>query len=69
MPMMNWLSAGTQVTWILRDVDTGRENGDIEWTFQVGDLVKIRVFKLTRFVPPHEPPDSCPRAAVSGAGA
>ena len=44
MPMMNWLSAGTQVTWILRDIDTGRENGDIEWTFQVGDLVKIRVF-------------------------
>ena len=44
MPMMNWLSTGTQVTWILRDVDTGRENGDIEWTFQRGDLVKIRVF-------------------------
>ena len=44
MPMMNWLSAGTQVTWILRDVDTGRENDEIEWTFQVGDLVKIRVF-------------------------
>ena len=44
MPMMNWLSAGTQVTWILRDTDTGRENGDIEWTFQRGDLVKIRVF-------------------------
>ena len=44
MPMMNWLSAGTQVTWILRDADTGRENGDIHWTFQQGDLVKIRVF-------------------------
>ena len=44
MPMMNWLSAGTQVTWILRDTDTGRENGDIDWTFRRGDLVKIRVF-------------------------
>ena len=44
MPMMNWLSAGTQVTWILRDTDTGRENDDIEWTFRRGDLVKIRVF-------------------------
>ena len=44
MPMMNWLSSGTQVTWILRDMDTGRENGDIHWTFQQGDLVKIRVF-------------------------
>ena len=44
MPMMNWLSAGTQVTWVLRDADTGRENEDIHWTFQQGDLVKIRVF-------------------------
>ncbi|MCY4400599.1 MAG: multicopper oxidase family protein [Gemmatimonadetes bacterium] len=44
MPMMNWLSAGNQVTWILRDTDTGRENGDIHWTFRQGDLVKIRVF-------------------------
>ena len=44
MPMMNWLSAGTQVTWILRDAGTGRENEDIHWTFQRGDLVKIRVF-------------------------
>ncbi len=44
MPMMNWLSSGTQVTWVLRDADTGRENGDIRWTFRQGDLVKIRVF-------------------------
>ena len=44
MPMMNWLSAGTQVTWILRDAGTGRENEDIHWTFERGDLVKIRVF-------------------------
>lgn len=44
MPMMNWLSTGTQVTWILRDADTGRENEDIRWRFKLGDLVKIRVF-------------------------
>ncbi|MCY3545964.1 MAG: multicopper oxidase family protein [Gemmatimonadetes bacterium] len=44
MPMMNWLSSGTQVTWVLRDLATGRENDDIHWTFQRGDLVKIRVF-------------------------
>ncbi len=44
MPMMNWLSSGTQVTWVLKDLATGRENGDIHWTFQQGDLVKIRVF-------------------------
>ena len=44
MPMMNWLSTGTQVKWILRDVATGRENGDIGWRFKLGDLVKIRIF-------------------------
>ena len=49
MPMMNWLSTGEQVTWILKDRKTGAENGDIHWNFSVGDVVKIRVFN---------PPDS-----------
>jgi FtsP/CotA-like multicopper oxidase with cupredoxin domain len=44
MPMMNWLSTAEQVTWILRDPATGAENGDIDWKFTVGDVVKIRVF-------------------------
>ncbi len=44
MPMMNWLSTAKQVTWILRDRETGKENADIDWTFHVGDVVKIRVF-------------------------
>jgi FtsP/CotA-like multicopper oxidase with cupredoxin domain len=44
MPMMNWLSTGEQVTWILRDRATGAENEEIDWRFQVGDVVKIRVF-------------------------
>jgi suppressor of ftsI len=33
----------------LRDVETGRENADIDWRFKVGDVVKIRV---------HNTPDS-----------
>ena len=33
MPMMNWLSTGTQVTWVLRDKDTCLENMDIQWDF------------------------------------
>ena len=49
MPMMNWLSTGEQVEWILRDPDTGAENEDIDWRFRVGDVVKIRV---------HNTPDS-----------
>lgn len=44
MPMMNWLSTADQVEWILRDTRTGAENGDISWHFEVGDVVKIRVF-------------------------
>ena len=44
MPMMNWLSTGKQVTWILRDLRSGQENMDIRWNFTVGDVVKIRIF-------------------------
>lgn len=44
MPMMNWLSTGEQVTWVLRDRATGLENSEIEWRFRVGEVVKIRIF-------------------------
>lgn len=44
MPMMNWLSTAEQVTWILRDRRTGAENADIDWSFDVGDVVKVRIF-------------------------
>lgn len=44
MPMMNWLSTGAQVTWVLREPSTGKENMDIHWDFEKGDVVKIRVF-------------------------
>lgn len=44
MPMMNYLSSVEQVHWILRDVATGRENMEIGWKFQTGDIVKIRLF-------------------------
>jgi len=44
MPMMNWLSTGEQVTWILRDRGTGAENDEIDWSFDVGDVVKISVY-------------------------
>ena len=56
MPMMNWLSTGTQVTWILRERGTGAENMDIDWTFDVGDVVKIRIFNNPdAFHPMHHP--------------
>ena len=48
MPMMNWLSSAEQIHWKLRDPDTGKENMDIEWSFEVGDVVKIRISTTTR---------------------
>ena len=44
MPMMNWLSTAEQVTWILKDRQTGAENGEIDWSFEVGEVVKVRVY-------------------------
>ncbi len=56
MPMMNWLSTGKQVTWILRDRNTGAENMDNRWSFKVGDVVKIRIFNDPETIHPMNHP-------------
>ncbi len=56
MPMMNWLSTGKQVTWILRDRKTGAENADNHWNFTVGDVVKIRIFNDPETIHPMNHP-------------
>ena len=43
MPMMNWASTGRQVTWVLRDPATGKENMEVDWRFRRGDAVKLRL--------------------------
>jgi suppressor of ftsI len=43
MPMMNWLATANEVTWVLRDPATGKENMDIAWRFAVGDVAKIHI--------------------------
>ena len=43
MPMMDWLSTGKEVEWVLRDAKTGKENMDIGWTFRQGDVVRLRI--------------------------
>lgn len=43
MPSMNWASDARQVTWLLRDPQTGRENMDIDWRFRRGEIVKLRL--------------------------
>ncbi len=44
MPMMNWLSTGHQVEWILEEPSTGLKNMDIHWTFAKGDVIKLRIY-------------------------
>lgn len=56
MPMMNYLSTGGNVRWILRDPATGKENEEIHWTFRQGDVARIRIHNLRRsFHPMHHP--------------
>ena len=43
MPRMNWATTSKQVRWILRDPATGKENMEINWRFQRGDIVKLRL--------------------------
>jgi FtsP/CotA-like multicopper oxidase with cupredoxin domain len=52
MPMMDWLPTGGQVEWILRDPKTGRENHDLDWTFRVGDRVRLRIVNERRVLHP-----------------
>jgi FtsP/CotA-like multicopper oxidase with cupredoxin domain len=44
MGAMNAEATGEQVSWVLHDGETGRENMDIAWRFRVGELVKVRVY-------------------------
>ena len=44
MPMMNWLSTGDEARWTLLDEDTGKKSMEINWQWEVGDVVKIRIF-------------------------
>jgi FtsP/CotA-like multicopper oxidase with cupredoxin domain len=43
MPEINARTDSSNMIWKLVDADTGQENGDIDWTFRVGDRVKIRL--------------------------
>ncbi|MFW6084716.1 MAG: multicopper oxidase family protein, partial [Gemmatimonadota bacterium] len=48
MPMMNWASTAKSLDWVLRDPDTDLENLAIDWRFEVGDVVKIRLHNERR---------------------
>ena len=46
MPMMNWMATPANLEWVLRDPATGRENLEIDWSFAIGDVVKIRLHNV-----------------------
>lgn len=43
MAMMNQMSTDETVEWVIEDTDTGLRNNEIAWSFQTGDLVKVRI--------------------------
>ena len=43
MPMMNWSSTTNKVDWLIREPSTGRENMEIDWTFALDSVEKIRI--------------------------
>ncbi len=56
MPMMNYLSSVEDVTWVLRDPATGRENMDIAWRFRQGEVYKLRIHNERRSFHPMQHP-------------
>jgi len=44
MPVMNRMSTNENTKWILRDKDSGKENYDIGYQVNVGDVKKFRFF-------------------------
>lgn len=56
MPDMNWLSTSKQVTWILRDQATAKENMDIDWRVRQGSVVKLRIFNDPKSFHPMQHP-------------
>jgi FtsP/CotA-like multicopper oxidase with cupredoxin domain len=56
MPEINAASDAHNMIWKLVDLDTGKENWEIEWAFRVGDEVKIRLVNdMVQDHPMHHP--------------
>lgn len=56
MPLMNYLSSSTQVTWALRDPATGKENREIDWTLEEGKSYRLQIHNLRRAFHPMQHP-------------
>jgi len=56
MPGMNRMMTSENTVWKIIDAQTGKANMDIAWTFQQGDLVKIRLYNDPRGAHPMQHP-------------
>ena len=56
MSMMNNMSTDENIEWVIEDTDTMARNGDIDWSFSQGEMVKIRVYNDEKGMHPMQHP-------------
>jgi FtsP/CotA-like multicopper oxidase with cupredoxin domain len=56
MAMMNNMSTDETIEWIIEDTDSKAQNGDIDWSFEQGDMVKVRIFNDDKGLHPMQHP-------------
>lgn len=56
MVEVNQMSSNETIEWIIEDEVTGKKNGEIDWTFKKGDMVKVRVFNDGKGLHPMQHP-------------
>lgn len=56
MAMMNDMSTDHMIEWIIEDQDTKKQNGDINWSFKQGVLVKVRIYNDEKGAHPMQHP-------------
>lgn len=56
MVMMNDMSTDENIEWVIEDIDTGKKNDKIDWSFKQGDLVKVRIYNDEKGLHPMQHP-------------
>lgn len=56
MQMMNQMANKDTVKWVIKDLDTGKENMDIDWIFKQNQPVKISIFNDPKSAHPMQHP-------------
>jgi FtsP/CotA-like multicopper oxidase with cupredoxin domain len=56
MQMMNQMANKDTVKWVIKDLDTGKENMDINWAFKQNQPVKISIFNDPKSMHPMQHP-------------